>query len=52
MAVTTRMTMSGTALRAGLLAPKIEKIWRVQLVDGCVGGSGRVRTPRIMMKRK
>jgi hypothetical protein len=51
-AVTTRMTMSGTALRAGLLAPKMEKIWRNQSVDGCVGGVGTVRTPSIIMKRK
>jgi hypothetical protein len=52
-AVTTRMTMRGTALSAGLLAPKMEKIYKT-----CWSVSQHMhprtvkRTPRIIMNKK
>jgi hypothetical protein len=52
-AVTTRMTMRGTALSAGLLAPKIEKIYKTCVVSVSPhAGHGAVRTPRMMMNKK
>jgi len=51
MAVTTRMTMSGTALRAGLEAPKMEKIYSTGW--SAKGQAGETRhTPRMMMNKK
>jgi hypothetical protein len=53
MAVTTRMTMRGTALRAGLLAPKIENICKTCVVSVSPHAAyGVVRTPRMMMNKK